>query len=398
MVVPPLTGHVLPAVSIGAALREAGHEVTWAGHASVVGPLLPDGAPFVSLGEELPGEVARAVAERSRKMRGLESVQFLWQDVLVPLARAMRPRVEQLLGGRGGAGAGERFDVVVADQQAIGGALAARRAGVPWVTLCTTSAGVLEPLAAFPKVAAWVEGRLAELQEEAGVEVVEKADLSKRLVLVTSTRALMGEGVRLPEQVRLVGPATTGRREDVGFPWERLESGRRRVLVSLGTVNAERGGGGGGGLYRAAVEAVGDLGAQLVLVAPPDVVGEVREEDVIVQERVPQLALLKRVDVVVTHGGHNTVCEALAEGLPLVVAPIRDDQPVIAGQVVAAGAGVRVRFGGLSAPTLRAAVEKVLGEPGFREAAERVKVSFEAAGGAREAARLIERLVANGLV
>ena len=43
----------------------------------------------------------------------------------------------------------------------------------------------------------------------------------------------------------------------------------------------------------------------------------------------------------VTHGGHNTVCEALAHGLPLVVAPIRDDQPTVAAQVVQAGAGVR---------------------------------------------------------
>ena len=53
----------------------------------------------------------------------------------------------------------------------------------------------------------------------------------------------------------------------------------------------------------------------------------------------PQLALLRHVDAVVCHGGHNTLCEALALGLQLVLAPVRDDHPLVADQVVAAGAG-----------------------------------------------------------
>jgi len=155
------------------------------------------------------------------------------------------------------------------------------------------------------------------------------------------------------------------------------------VLVSLGTVSGDR----GAAFYRAAIEA--SAGLQLILVAPPELVTDA-PQDAIVQARVPQLAILPHVDAVVTHGGHNTVCEALAHGLPLVIAPIRDDQPVIAGQVVAAGAGLRVRFGGLSGATLAAALRRVLDEPSFREAAGRAAASFREAGGAREAARLIE--------
>ena len=106
----------------------------------------------------------------------------------------------------------------------------------------------------------------------------------------------------------------------------------------------------------------------------------------------PQLALLPRVDAVVCHGGHNTVCESLAHGLPLVVAPIRDDQPIVAEQVVEAGAGIRVRFGRLSPAALRDAVTRVLDEPAFREAAERIRGSFAAAGGASAAADALEGL------
>ena len=69
---------------------------------------------------DLPADVASAIAERSRGLRGLESVQFLWRDFIVPLARGVRPLLERLLSER-------RPDVVVVDQQAVGGALAARR-------------------------------------------------------------------------------------------------------------------------------------------------------------------------------------------------------------------------------------------------------------------------------
>jgi UDP:flavonoid glycosyltransferase YjiC (YdhE family) len=148
-------------------------------------------------------------------------------------------------------------------------------------------------------------------------------------------------------------------------------------------VSAER----GAAFYRAVAGAFDGL--QAILVAPPAVAGPLPEEALCLP-RVPQLDLLPHVQAVVTHGGHNTVCEALAFGLPLVVAPIRDDQPVVAGQVVSAGCGLRVRFAGLSAGTLGAAVRRVLDVPGFGEAARRVQASFAEAGGAEAAARAIE--------
>jgi len=128
-----------------------------------------------------------------------------------------------------------------------------------------------------------------------------------------------------------------------------------------------------------------------VLVAPEERVRQ-PPPSFIVRARVPQLALLPRMQAVVCHGGHNTVCEALAHGLPLIVTPIRDDQPVVANQVVASGAGLRLRYGRLGAKTLREAVFRILDEPAFRDAAVRVARSFAAAGGAPRAADYLERL------
>ena len=113
----------------------------------------------------------------------------------------------------------------------------------------------------------------------------------------------------------------------------------------------------------------------------------------VVRSRVPQLAVLQRVQAVVSHAGHNTVCESLAAGLPLVVAPIRDDQPVVADQVVRAGAAVRVKFSRVRAEALREAIHQVLTDADLRAAARRISTSFAAAGGAPAAASALEALV-----
>lgn len=132
---------------------------------------------------------------------------------------------------------------------------------------------------------------------------------------------------------------------------------------------------------------------QAVLVDPGGVLpAEDGGKDLLVLPSVPQLALLERMDAVICHAGHNTVCEALWHGVPLVTAPIRDDQPVIAAQVVDAGAGLRVKFGRVTADRLGTALDTVLHDPAHRAAAARVRTAFRAAGGAPAAAAHLERL------
>jgi len=378
-VVPPLTGHVNPTVSVARALMARGHRVAWAAHARYVGHLLPEGAELVPLDDARFDEAWVDLRERSKAVRGFESLQFLWQDVLVPLARGMLPRVQEAI-------AHYEPDVLSVDQQAIAGSLAARRARIPYATLSTTSASVVDPLEALPKVKQWVDAQLEALEREAGLTPMVSPDLSPHCAIVFSTEALMGAEEAWPAHYRFVGPSIEDRPDATPFPWDLLAPGPR-VFVSLGTVSTEV----GERFYANVVEGLRDLGAQVILAAPPALVPD-PPSTFLVRERVPQLALLPKVDAVVCHAGHNTVCESLAHGLPLVVAPIRDDQPVVASQVVRAGAGVRVRYGRMSAKSLREAVLSVLGDPSYRRAAERVRDSFRAAGGARAAADALEAL------
>jgi len=371
-VVPPLTGHVNPTVSVARALEASGHEVAWVGHPGKVRPLLPAGAKLFALSEHVDASHAEAVQDKARTARGAAALKFLWEDFLVPLARSMRPGVETAVDEF-------RPDVMCCDQQAVAGGLVARRRNLPWATLATTSAGVVDPLAGLPQVKAWFEALIAELEREA--DLPHAGELSPHLVLAFTTPALVPGA--FPAHYKFVGPSIADRPESTEFPFDQLRA--PTVLVSMGTVNAEA----SGRFYATAIDALRDQPFQVVLVAPAITEAPA---NFIVRRYVPQLALLPRMAAVVCHGGHNTTCEALAHGLPLVIAPIKDDQPIVADQVVAAGAGVRIKFGRVQAPELREAVLRVLGDPKMREAAARVRESFASAGGAAAAARYLEAL------
>jgi MGT family glycosyltransferase len=399
-VVPPLQGHVNPTLAVGRALERRGHHAAWVADDVLIGPLLPNDVTRVATGDDVPAEWFGEVDEAGRGLRGAASLEFLWRRLLVPLAVGMVPGVEKAVDAWGP-------DVLVVDQQALAGAVVARRRGLRWATSATTSAEMVDPFRLLPKVGAWVRGQLEDLARQVGLPSgPARADLrfSEHLVLAFTTEELAGSPETLAattgvpaERIALVGPALEARRtedDDFDDDWleDRRSGGGQAVLVTLGSIHQSA----GDRFFATVLEALAPLSVAAVLVADPERVGPLPvalAERVLVRARIPQLRVLGGVDAVIGHGGHNTTCEALAAGLPLVVAPIRDDQPVVAEQVVNAGAAVRVRFGRVQAAELRAAIETVLTEPSYRAAAGRIRASFEAAGGAEAAADHLERLL-----
>ncbi|MCB1017463.1 MAG: hypothetical protein KDB10_20420, partial [Acidimicrobiales bacterium] len=256
-VVPPLQGHTNPTVSVGHELAERGHAVAWAGEPSVVRPLLPDGATFFACPPRLPEAMEDALRHRAAGLRGAAALKFLWEDALLPLALAMEAPLDAAI---------DAFapDVLVVDQQAVGGAAVARRRGLTWATSATTSAEFAEPFAAVPKVGEWVAGELVDLQRRLGVPeaVARQGDLrmSDALVLAFTSEALVGDVRAFGDHVAFVGPSTHARAETAPFPFDWLDPDRRHVLVSLGTVNQSV----GERFYRVAVEAVEGLDVQAV--------------------------------------------------------------------------------------------------------------------------------------
>jgi UDP:flavonoid glycosyltransferase YjiC (YdhE family) len=361
VVVPPFVGHINPIAGVAVELRNRGHEVAWVGDEAVLSRTLPGVWPVHGCG-------TAPLSPRPSDLRGFAELKYLWEHVLVPLAEWMGPAVRRAVERT-------RPDVVIADQQALAGALVAQRAGIPWATSASTSSELADPLAAMPQIRDWLTGLLADLGQRFGVPGGSDPRFSPHLVAAFTTAALAGEPV-VP--TLFVGPVRRPSGADDGrFPWSRLDPARPAVLVAMGTANTDV----TGDFLRSCAAALrARREVQGVFVDPGDSLQGVGD-DVIRLPWVPQQALLSRVAAVVCHAGHNTVCEALACAVPLVLAPVRDDQPIVAEQVAVAGAGLRLRFTHARAEHIGRALDRVLTEP-----------SFAAAGGAAAAAAAQEKL------
>jgi UDP:flavonoid glycosyltransferase YjiC (YdhE family) len=151
------------------------------------------------------------------------------------------------------------------------------------------------------------------------------------------------------------------------------------------------------GFHGRVIDALRPLDDVQAIVVAPERTVTAAPPRLLTYPRVPVLDLLPHLDAVVGHGGLNTVCETLAHGVPLVVAPVKDDQPINAARVVAAGAGIRVSFDRSGPDRLRAAVRSVLDDPAYRVAAQGIGADLVAAGGAPAAAARLEALACSAL-
>jgi MGT family glycosyltransferase len=376
LVVPPLDGHVNPAIGVARALAARGHDVAWVTSESFIRSLAGPEATVYRTGMRL---------YRPQADRGAAAMKSLWEGFIVPFARFTLPAVER-------AARMYQPDVMLVDQHAVAGAIVARRLGLRWASLATGSMELTSPYRALPKVEAWVRGLCAALCADAGLPADETFDprFSPYLVLACTTAALTGAEV-FPDHFALVGPMLADRPGGRDFRWDFLDPARRHVLVTMGTLAADV----ARDFLARAADAVRPLGDRLqaIVLAPAGHLADLPPH-ILATPQAPLLELMPRLDAVLCHGGMNTVAESLAHGVPLVIAPIRHDQPVTAVQVAAAGAGIRVPFARAGAVRLRAAVNAVLDDPAYRSAARAVGESFAAAGGAAAAAQRLERVLA----
>jgi UDP:flavonoid glycosyltransferase YjiC (YdhE family) len=358
-------------VAIGQALAEAGHEVAWCGPESDLRPLLRPEARIFPTGKR---------SYRQIYQQGQAAVRELWDEYVLPLNRFIARKVDQAV-------LDYQPDVVLADQYALAGGLAAEKHGVRWATL---AAGVLEltPPITDPGLRDWVRSRVREVTQAAGLPAREDLDplFSPQLVIATTTRALTGMAV--PEQWALIGAALGNRRTDPDFRWDWWDAEQRHVLLTAGTLSEH--------LMRdflgRVLAAVGPMEGrvQLVVNATPQAVPE-PPANVLVAPRVPMLELMPRLDAVICNSGQSTVNEALAAGVPLVVAPIRLGELATAEQVTRAGTGITVSVSDATVAELAAAVTAVLEQPGYRARARQMAREYASAGGTKTA---VQRLVA----
>jgi zeaxanthin glucosyltransferase len=164
---------------------------------------------------------------------------------------------------------------------------------------------------------------------------------------------------------------------------------RTLIYASMGTLQN-----GLENVFRAIAEAVTlRRDVQLVLSVgnhlDPEQIGPLPTNTILVRHA-PQLELLKRASVCITHAGLNTVLEALAQGVPLVAIPVTVDQPGVAARIADKKTGVVTSLDQLTADHLSTLLNEVLNDSTYRDNARKLQKAIAEANGLSVAADLVE--------
>jgi UDP:flavonoid glycosyltransferase YjiC (YdhE family) len=209
-------------------------------------------------------------------------------------------------------------------------------------------------------------------------------------VLFAISRAFDFEADLLPDNVRYVGPLLDepGWSKAWQAPWgARSELPRALVTCSSGAQGQRD-------LVQRVIGAMGTIEIDAVVTTGPNLnVTDLRApKNVHLLRAAPHDAVMKDVSLVVTQGGHGTVCRALINGVPQLILPNGRDQDDNAARVEARGAGLRLPPTA-SETEIAAAVKRLIRESRFRASACRLGNAMKAEIGESSLVREMEAIV-----
>ncbi|WP_372434251.1 glycosyltransferase [Micromonospora luteifusca] len=358
----PSFGHFLPLLPLIRAIRRQGHDVAVVTAVGMTPLIAPEGIELLPAGpmpDVLFAEVGRKLGINPATEPIPEAVAEFFAGVRVDLtadealaqAKSWRP------------------DLIVNELLDFVGPLVAAGLDVP---LATLAFGPAVPVEFTDPLIAVVRSRY----EERGLPAPQRVQAG-RWLLDTCPPGLQFEDFAVPQGVERIAlrpephqapDATTGGQTPSA-------GGRRRVLVSFGTVFADPAV--VGPLLGALTDIDVDVLATLGLDGKPEDY-QLDSERVEFSPFVPLAQLLENVSAVITHGGAGTTLGTLARGIPMVVVPQGADQFIQADRVAASGAGLALMPGQADPAAIAAALRRLLDEPSFTEAAQRISAQVAA--------------------
>ena len=172
-------------------------------------------------------------------------------------------------------------------------------------------------------------------------------------------------------------------------PTALAESKGALIYVSLGSL-----GSGDIALMRRLVEALEATPHRYVVSKGPQHDAYELADNMVGEEFLPQTSVLPAVDLVITHGGNNTVTECVHFGKPMVALPVFWDQHDNAQRIQEAGLGVRLPTYSFADHGLSGAIDRLVDDVDLARRLGDASRRLRASPGNVRAADLIERLAA----
>src|ERR1051325_3637897 len=387
---PRIPGHLNPMTTLCRELQRRGHRVIFYQAPMAAEIIRSRGFEVRCFGEkEYSPEEDLKNQEAHAKLSGYKAFQNTRNSITRAVGVGIR-QVPALLRD-------DRIELMLVDQVSMGGGTASELAGLPFLTICDALMVNRDELAP-PFFTSWRYrtdwiGRLRnwagyaffesfgrpllrtlnELRRENGLAPFDRMSQedSKLGVIAQQPREFEFPRRSIPENVHFTGPwHDPSARPAVEFPFEQLD-GRVLVYASMGTLqNRQK------HIFGIIAEACAGLDVQLVLSlgggGKPEDMQELAGEPIVV-EFAPQLELLKRAALCITHAGLNTALECLSNGVPMVAIPIPNDQPAVAARIQWTGTGEMLPLSKLSPARLRTEVQRVLADQRYRDNAKKLQ-------------------------
>lgn len=379
-------GHLNPMIGVAQWARRLGHEVAWLCIPEPVPQLAAVGIEALPFHGPPPPPHVTGGEELARLVRSPGPLR-LWIKSL--LLDAVPGQVEPVRAAM----RAWRPTVLATDPMLYQGVIAAHLQGVPWVGI-SSSLNPVTPATldtALIRTAAWLADERDALFARYGIEGLDfrVCDcLSPTLTTVFSTPEYVGDAP-VPPATMLAGPSLPpeDRGDSVPFPWERLD-GRPVLYASFGSQISWQ-----PELFRTLAEAADALGWQLVCPAG-ELAGTSWADALpgrpVVVQYAPQRELLSRAAAFVTHGGANSVMEALTAEVPMLLSPVCNDQHAQAWFVERAGVGGVLDLHGATGDDAARALDSLVSAAApQRERLAAVSASYRAADGARAVAEAL---------
>ncbi len=402
---PAETGHLNTMLPIGEALKQKGHQVIFIGIEDAQDKVEAAGLEFCAVGlNDFPKGSSEKMFAELGELDGISALLYTvdFFKMLTEIVLKDAVKVCEKL----------ELDGFVVDQSTVEGPAIADYLDIPYVTVCSAlpfnqEIGIPPLFSTWQyKDAWWAKLRnqsvhllgsfIGKSVQKPAREFRQKYNLQNPKSFDSPLAILCQEpaGLEFPRQelaphFHFTGPYhTVSSRKKVDFPWDKL-TGQPLIYASMGTLQNRL-----DNVFQMIATACKDLDAQLVIslggASNPEDIPALEGNPLIVRYA-PQIELLQKATLTITHAGMNTTLESLTYGVPLVAIPITNDQPGIAARIAWSGAGEFINLKKLSAQNLKAKIQQVLTDSSYRENAQRLQAQIKNSGGVSKAVGIIEK-------
>lgn len=215
---------------------------------------------------------------------------------------------------------------------------------------------------------------------------------SHQLVLHTSVPAFEYPRQAFPANFHFIGPILNEPKPDFVKPtwWPQLEAPHTQpvVLVTQGTISKDW-----NNLTIPAIAALKDEPVKVIAVPTDTNALPFLPANTYSTDYIPFANLLPHINLMITNGGFGGAQQALAHGIPLVLAGTTEDKMEVAARVEHSGAGINLRQQQPTPAAIKQAVQRILADPTYQQNATKLQQAYAEYNAPSLAVELVEKLI-----